>query len=99
MADQIKNNAPDEEEEDIITLEFDDGTAVDCVIFGVFEVKDKEYIALEPLDDSEDIYIYGYKDIDDDSFEIIDIDDEDEFNRAAAELDAIMAEMDEEDED
>ena len=98
MADQVKNNAIDDEEEDIITLEFDDGTAVDCAIFGVFEVKDKEYIALEPLDGSDDIYIYGYKDIDDDSFEIIDIDDEDEFNRAAAELDAIIDEMDEDEE-
>ena len=95
MSDQVKNNVANEEE-DIITLEFDDGTAVDCAIFGVFELKGKEYIALEPLDDTDDMYIYGYRDLDDESFEILDIDDEDEFNRAAAELDALIEEMDEE---
>ena len=92
MSDEIKVN--DIEEEDIITLEFDDNTAVDCVIFGVFDLNDKQYIALEPLDGTDDIYIYGYKDIDDESFEILDIEDEDEFNAAAAELDAIIDGMD-----
>jgi hypothetical protein len=65
---------------------------------GTFEVKNKEYIALEPLDGSEDVYIYGYKAVDDDGFELVEIEDEDEFNRAAAEFDAIMEGRDEEEE-
>ena len=77
---------------DIITLEFDDDTAVDCYVLGTFELNDKEYIALEPEDGTDDVYIYGYKQISDDEFEIIEIESEEEFDAAAAEFDAIMAE-------
>ncbi len=38
------------EEEDIITLEFDDGVEEECGILGVFDCDDKEYIALNPLE-------------------------------------------------
>ena len=53
MAEDIKNVNVEEEEEDIITLEFDDDTAVDCYVLGTFELNDKEYIALEPEDGTE----------------------------------------------
>ena len=43
MSDEIKN-VDIEEEEDVITLEFDDDTAVDCYVMGTFELNDKEYI-------------------------------------------------------
>jgi uncharacterized protein YrzB (UPF0473 family) len=81
-----------EEELDIITLEFDDGGEVECEIMGVFDYEGKEYIALIPHDDSDDVYIYGYKQVSDDEFEILEIEDEEEFDAAAAEFDAIMAE-------
>lgn len=84
-----------EEEEDIITLEFDDGTAVDCDVLGTFEQGAKEYIALAPIDGTDDVYIYGYKDIDDETFDLVDIDDEDEFNEAVKAFEAVMAEVDE----
>lgn len=77
---------------DIITLEFDDGVEVECEIMGVFDVNGKEYIALIPDDDSEDIYIYGYKEVGEDEFELIDIEDDAEFEAAVAEFDAIMEE-------
>ena len=38
------------EEEDIITLEYDDGTEEECGVIGVFDVDDKDYIALNPLE-------------------------------------------------
>ena len=50
MAEDIKNVNIEEEEEDIITLEFDDDTAVDCYVMGTFEFDGKEYIALAPED-------------------------------------------------
>ena len=84
-----------EEEEDIMTLEFDDGTAVDCDVLGTFEADSKEYIALAPIDGTDDVYIYGYKDIDADTFDIVDIDDEEEFNTAVKAFEAAMAEEDE----
>lgn len=91
MSDEIKNNII-EEEEDIITLEFDDGTAVDCAIMGVFDANGKEYIALAPEDGTDDVYIYGYKDNGDETFELIEIEDDAEFEAAVEEFDAIMSE-------
>ena len=92
MAEDIKNVNIEEEEEDIITLEFDDDTAVDCYVMGTFELDGKEYIALEPEDGTGDVYIYGYKQVSDDEFEILEIESEEEFDAAAAEFDAILAE-------
>ncbi len=77
-------------EDDIISLEFDEGDAVECGIMGVFELNEKQYIALEPFDESNDVYLYLYIPTDDD-FELIDI-PEDEFDAVAAEFDRLMDE-------
>lgn len=92
MADknQINLEVEDLDEEDIITLEFDDDTAVDAEVIGVFELDDKEYIALAPIDGTDDVYIYGYKDNDDETFELLEIEDEEEFNKAVEEFDKLM---------
>ncbi len=78
------------EEEDILTLEFDDGEAVECGILGVFDALDKEYIALNPLG-TEDVYIYGYEE-DDDEFELKDITDDEEFEKVVAEFEKLAIE-------
>ncbi|HKK96436.1 MAG TPA: DUF1292 domain-containing protein [Anaerovoracaceae bacterium] len=90
MVDEKKNSEVDEE---TITLQFDDGVEEECEIMGVFEAEGKEYIALAPDNGTDDVYIYGYKEVDDDSFEIIDIENDSEFEKAVSEFDAIMAEM------
>lgn len=78
------------EEEDIITLEFDDGVEEECGILGVFDAIGKEYIALNPLG-TEDVYIYGYKEFGDD-YELIDIEDDEEFEQVVKEFEALAAE-------
>ena len=83
-----KNNVPNEE--DIITLEFEDGAEIECEIMGVFDYDGKDYIALIPQDDSDDVYIYGYKEVGEDEFEIIDIEDDALFAKVVEEFDAIM---------
>ena len=90
MTDERK--APEIEEADFITLEFDYGVEVECEIMGVFDYDGKEYIALIPNDDTDDVYIYGYKEIGDDEFELVDIEDDDEFEKVVAEFDKIMEE-------
>ena len=75
------------DEEDILTLEFDDGVEEECGILGVFDALGKEYIALNPLG-TEDVYIYGYKEYDED-YELIDIEDEEEFNKVVAEFEKL----------
>ena len=78
------------EEKDMVTLELED-KEVECEIMGVFEAEGKEYIALIPEDGTDDVWIYGYKEVGDDEFEIIDIEDDAEFEAAVKEFDAIMA--------
>ena len=90
MTDERK--APEIEEADFITLEFDDGVEVECEIMGVFDYDGKEYIALIPNDDTDDVYIYGYKEIGDDEFELVDIEDEEKIKKVVAEFDKIMEE-------
>lgn len=85
-----KNNV--QEEADIITLEFDDGVELECEIMGVFDYNGKDYIALIPHDDSDDVYLYGYKEVGEDEFELVDIDDDELFQNVVKEFDAIMAE-------
>jgi hypothetical protein len=80
----------EEEEKMVVTLEYDDGTTVETEVLGIFEVDDKEYIALIPDDDSDDVYIYGYKELDDDSFDLIDIEDDKEFEKAVAEFEKLV---------
>lgn len=89
MANEKKNV---ETEADIITLEFDDGAEIECEIMGVFDYQGKEYIALIPQDDTDDVYIYGYKEVGEDEFELIDIEDDAEFEAVVAEFDKIMME-------
>ena len=91
MANEKKN--VEIEEKDIITLEFDNGDEVECEIMGVFDFNGKEYIALIPDDGKDDVYIYGYKEVGEDEFELIDIEDDAEFEAVVAEFDSIMDEQ------
>ena len=80
------------DETEVITLEFDDGEEIECTIIGGFDYNGKDYIALDPDDESGDAYIYGYKEVGDDEFELVDIEDDDEFEKVVAEFDKIMDE-------
>ena len=81
-----------DEEADFITLEFDDGQDVECEIMGVFDFEGKEYIALLPDDGTDDVYIYGYKEVGEDEFELDDIEDDEEFERVVNEFESLTKE-------
>ena len=81
-----------EDDAEYITLEFDDGKEVEAEIMGVFECEGKEYIALIPDDDTDDVYLYGYKEVNDEEFELIDIEDDAEFDKVAKVFEEITAE-------
>lgn len=87
-----EKRTPEIEETDYITLEFENGEEIECEIMGSFDYDGKEYIALIPEDDTDDVYIYGYKEVNDDEFELVDIDDDKEFEKVVAEFDRIMTE-------
>ena len=88
-----------EDEAEFITLEFEDGTEVEAEIMGIFDVEGKEYIALIPDDDSDDVYLYGYKEVSDEEFELIDIEDDDEFNEVGQLFEERLMDLFEEEED
>lgn len=73
----------DEEDMDVIQLTLDDDSILECGVLGIFEVEDKEYIALLPLNEDEpedEALLYEYKQLEDEEFELELIEDEDEFN-------------------
>ena len=77
-------------EDEIITLDYDDGESIRCGIMGVFDVDGQDYIALEALDGTEDVYLYGYRENEED-FDLLDIEDE-LFDKVAAEFESLMDE-------
>ena len=87
-----------EEEIDMMTLEFDDGTVEECEILGVFDFEGASYIALLPADpedpEDESVYLYSYKE-DGDDYELGDIEDDALFDKVAAEFERIMGEEEE----
>ena len=85
------------DESEFITLEFDDNTEVECEILGIFELNGKEYIALIPQDESNEAYLYGYRELSDEEFELLDIDDDAEYGAVVEEF-LRLTEEDDEDE-
>ena len=89
-----KNHNHDEVN-DTITLTLDDDTVLECDVIGVFDVEDKEYIALLPKsEEEEDVFLYGYKELSDGEIELINIEDDDEFDKVSETFSAIIDEED-----
>ena len=72
-----------------IKLEFPDGI-VECRILGSFVLDEKDYIALVPSEDGDDVYLYGYR-LNGEEVELLNLAPE-EFERAAKEFGRIMGE-------
>lgn len=68
----------DHDEMDIMYLTLDDDTELECEVLGIFEVEDKEYIALLPLEE-EEVLLYEYVELEDEEFDLLPIEDEKEF--------------------
>ena len=77
--------------DEVIILTLDDDSELECLILGVFEVEEDEYIALQPIGE-DDILLYGYKELDEEDFELIPIEDEKEFNTVSDAFDALFLE-------
>lgn len=65
-----------EDDVDIIYLTFENDEEVECKVMGVFEVENKEYMALF-IEAEDAILLYEYKETDED-FDLLPIEDEDE---------------------
>ena len=90
----------DEELDDIemMSLELDDGTKLECEIVATFDVEDTSYIALLPIEapegyDDDEVLVYRYIELPNDEFTLEPIEDEEEFDIVADAFDEILDEM------
>ena len=88
-----ENEVFEDDDIEVITLEFDDGEAEDFEVIGVFEHEGQDYIALGPLAEAEMDYVYLYKYIEDeneDSFVVESIDSDELFEAVAATFESLL---------
>jgi len=83
-------------EHDTITLSLDDGTELNCVILEIFTVDNKEYIALQPEEGEEEddnVFLYRFIQEGDGDPELLNIDDDEEFEAVADAFEEILDSM------
>ncbi len=93
------------DEEMTVSLNLDDGRTVVCSILTILTVRDKDYIALQPLDeegnaDGDDVWFYGYSENPNDPNEeptLSYIEDDDELDEVIDKFDEYLDELDFED--
>ncbi|GEM_PF-15836 len=77
-----------------VTLTLDDGTDLECEVLCIFPVGEKDYIALIPAekDNEEDgeIYLYQFIEHENDEIELLNIEDDDEFEAVSDAFDELM---------
>ncbi len=82
-------------ERDTVTLYLDNDEEMVCDVLAIFPVADDEYIALLPRD-KEDAPVYLYRFIenpdDEDDIQLINIETDEEFDKASAAFDRFMEE-------
>ena len=90
----------DHEEEgyETITLTLDDDSEMVCIVLGIFECEGNDYIALLPEDeeDGEDVFIYKYKEVNEEEVELDVIGSEEEFEKVSKAYEEIFDDEEEE---
>ncbi len=69
------------EEMHMITLTLDDDTEMECGVIGMFDIEENSYIAL--LADDEEVLLYRFEEVDEESIDLINIDDDAEFEEVS----------------
>ncbi len=70
----------DEHNHQTMTIVTEENEKLKCSVLGTFDVSDKEYIALLPMD-TDEVLIYQFILHDDDSFELLNIQTDEEFEK------------------
>lgn len=76
---------------DFITLDFEDGASEECFVAGLYEIEGKKYLSVVVgVDEETDFendelegYLYQFVGDNEEEFELIDIENDEEFNRIA----------------
>lgn len=81
---------------DTMTLELEDGSEQECVVLTIFTVREKQYIALLPMNDAGEvdddalIYLYIYSESEDGEIQLDQIEDDAEYEEVSEYLDAAL---------
>lgn len=79
---------------DTMTLTLEDNTELECGVLAIFPVADKQYVALVPLDDQGEelgeVYLYQFVEHSEEDIELINIDDDDEFEAVSDAFDELL---------
>lgn len=96
---QPETDGLEEDDSDIlVTLSLDDDSEVECRILTIFELEDKDYIVLLPLDengndnDEDEVFIYRYLEDDDGNPSLANIEDDDEYEAVTDRFDELLDE-------
>lgn len=93
MNNQENLNNLDEVEYETLELELENGRSIECIILDIFEVEGEKYIALIDKDEpTEEIFFYGYEEINDEDVDLTNIDDEDLFDKVVSAFEEIYFE-------
>lgn len=87
----------EELEEMTVTLTLDDDTEVECIVMTIFAVKEKDYIALLPMEGQEaedgEVFLYRYSESDDGQPVLDNIESDDEYEMVADAFDELLDEQ------
>lgn len=82
------------EEEMTITLSLDDGSEIECIVITIFEAGGKDYIALLPIEQSEEeegeVYLYRYSESEDGEPVLENIEEDSEYEVVADAFDEYL---------
>lgn len=99
MSEEKITPVTEDEADDIrVTLDLDDGSQVECRILTIFEVADRDYIALLPLDEKGndnadgEVYIYRYSEDEKGIPSLENIADDEEYEAVADRFDELLDE-------
>lgn len=94
MSDSVNLNELDDNEDLFVTLELDDDTELECQVIMIFEVNDRDYIALLPLEGEEyengEVFLYRYSEDEEGNPELDNIETEEEYDMVADAFDEIL---------
>ena len=78
-----------------VTLTLDDDEDLPCTVVAVFPAGNNDYIALLPLNgEDENVFLYRFAQSEDGELDLCNIEDDEEFDRAAEAYDCLLSNAD-----
>lgn len=81
-----------------MTLTLDDDSELECYVLSVFDVEEKQYIALLPVGE-EEVFLYVYNEDAEDGLSLDVIEDDNEYDKVAAVFETLFDSEDDEEEE